>query len=359
MNKTISINGREVGPGHPAYIIAEMSGNHNQNYDKAVEIIHAMKDAGADAVKLQTYTADTITIKSDREEFRIGGDTLWDGKTLYELYEEAYTPWEWQPKLQKAANDLGMDLFSTPFDPSAADFLENMNVPAYKIASFELVDIPLITYVAAKGKPMIISTGMGTVEEIEDAVAAAKDAGNDQIVLLKCTSAYPAEPKDANLKTMKDMADRFGTAVGLSDHTLGHSVPIAATVLGGCVIEKHFCMTRDEPGVDSAFSLEPQEFKEMVDIVRSTEANPDGTTIDETVLGKVQYRNEGEKSCIPFRRSLFAIEDIAEGEALTHENVRSIRPGMGLPPKEIDVALSKVAKKDIDRGTPLSWDLIE
>ncbi len=358
MSNTISINNRTIGQGHPTYIIAEMSGNHNNDFDRAVEIIHAMKDSGADAVKLQTYTADTLTINCDREEFTIGKGTLWEGKTLYELYKEAYTPWDWHPKLKKIANDLGMDLFSTPFDPSAADFLEDMNVPAYKIASFELVDIPLIQYVAAKGKPIIMSTGMGTVEEIADAVTAVKDAGNDQLVLLKCTSAYPAKPEDANLNTMKDMADRFDVSVGLSDHTLGHSVPIAATVLGGCVIEKHFCMTRDEPGVDSAFSLEPHEFKEMVDIVRATEANPDSATIDEAVLGKVQYRNEGEKSCIPFRRSLFIVKDMAEGEVCTEENVRSIRPGNGMPPKELPNVLGKKVRTATQRGTPLSEDLL-
>ncbi|MCA9371113.1 MAG: pseudaminic acid synthase [Candidatus Peregrinibacteria bacterium] len=356
--RVVIINSRSIGPGHPTYIIAEMSGNHNQHYERAVEIIHAMHNAGADAVKLQTYTPDTMTMNCNREEFVIGGGTIWDGKTLYELYEEASTPWEWHPKLKKVANDLGMDLFSTPFDPTATDFLEEMDVPAYKIASFELVDIPLIKHVASKGKPIIMSTGMATKEEIADAVQAVNDAGNDQLVLLKCTSAYPALPSDANLNTMNDMRESFGVPVGLSDHTLGHSVPIAATVLGGCIIEKHFCLTRDEPGVDSAFSLEPHEFKEMVDIVRATEANPEKVVVDEAVLGDVVYRSTSETSCIPFRRSLFVVEDMRQGESFTEQNIRSIRPGNGLPPKHLPNIIGKKAAKDISRGTPLAEELI-
>ncbi len=359
MNTSITINGREIGPGQPTYIIAEMSGNHNQDFERAVEIIHAMHDAGADAVKLQTYTADTLTIQSDREEFMIGSDALWDGKTLYELYEEAATPWDWHPKLKQIANDLGMDLFSTPFDPTAADFLEDMGVPAYKIASFELVDTPLIKYVAAKGKPIIMSTGMGSLEEINDAVDAVRSTGNEELILLKCTSAYPAELKDADLNTMVDIRERFDTPVGISDHTLGHDVPIAAATLGGCVIEKHFCMSRKDKGIDSAFSLEPQEFKEMVDIVRYLEKNPDAAEFDPVVLGSVNYNHtKNEKSCVPFRRSLYVVEDIAAGEEFTNDNVRSIRPGNGLPPKELPNILGKKAKSDIERGTPLSRELI-
>jgi pseudaminic acid synthase len=336
-----------------------MSGNHNQDFDKAVAIVHAAKDAGADAVKLQTYTADTITIQSDREEFTIGGDTLWDGKTLYELYEEAATPREWHPKLKKIANDLGMDLFSSPFDPTAADFLEEMGVPAYKIASFELVDIPLIEHVAKKGKPIIMSTGMGSFEEISDAVSAVRKAGNEELVLLKCTSAYPSPPEEANLKTIPDLSEKFDVPVGLSDHTLGIDVPITAIAMGACVIEKHFCITRDEPGIDSAFSLEPQEFKEMVDAVRAAERDPDSITPNNVVLGEVSYTHtSSEKSCVPFRRSLYAVQDIAEGEEFTNENVKSIRPGNGLPPKELANLLGKKAAQSIEKGTPLQQDLI-
>ncbi|MBM3230782.1 pseudaminic acid synthase [Candidatus Peregrinibacteria bacterium] len=359
MKSTVSINGRPVGPGHPAYIIAEMSGNHNQSFERAVEIIHAMKDAGADAVKLQTYTADTLTIASDRPEFTIGGDTLWDGKTLYQLYEEAATPWEWHPKLKKIANDLGMDLFSTPFDPTATDFLEEMGVPAYKIASFELVDIPLIEHTARKGKPIIMSTGMGTQEEIADAIEAVRNAGNDQLVLLKCTSAYPAPLEAANLKTIPDMRKRFGVPIGLSDHTPGSNVPVAAVTLGACVIEKHFCMSRKEKGVDSAFSLEPHEFKAMVDAVRQTEVDPNSATVDPVIIGEVSYGpTKYEKKSTVFRRSLYVVQDVHKGDVLTEDSVRSIRPGHGMPPKELPKVLGKMAKVDIQRGTPLQWEML-
>lgn len=360
MKSAVSINGRKIGEGCPAYIIAEMSGNHNQSFDRAVEIIRAMKESGADAVKLQTYTADTLTIESDRPEFTIGGDTLWGGKTLYELYEEAATPWEWHPKLKKIANDLGMDLFSTPFDPTATDFLEEMGVPAYKIASFELVDTPLIEHIARKGKPIIISTGMGSRKEIAAAVETVRLADNDQLILLKCTSAYPALPKEANLKTIPDMRTRFGVPVGLSDHTLGFCVPVAAVSLGACVIEKHFCMSRNEKGIDSAFSLEPNEFKEMAEAVRKAESNPDAVNVDPIVLGEVSYTHtEHEKSCVPFRRSLFVVENIRKGEVFTTNNVRSIRPGNGMPPKELPNVLGKKAKQDIRRGTPLQYEFLE
>lgn len=348
--KNIRINGREIGPGKPAYIIAEMSANHGQDFKKATEIIHAMKDAGADAVKLQTYTPDTMTINCDRDEFRIGKGTIWEGKSLYALYGEAYTPWEWQPKLKEEANALGMDLFSTPFDPTAVDFLMKMDVPAFKIASFELTDLPLITKVAKQNRPIIMSTGMGTLEEIKEAVETIHDAGNDQIILLKCTSAYPADPAEMNLKTIPDLSEKLGVPVGLSDHTLGIAVPVAAVALGACVIEKHFTLSRDDQGPDSAFSLEPDEFKEMVDAIRMTEK----------ALGKPCYDvTEKEKASRVFRRSIFAVQDINAGEELTEQNIRIIRPAHGLPPKEMKRILGKKASKKIGRGTPISYDLTE
>jgi len=349
MKTHITIKDRKIGPGEPTYIIAEMSGNHAQSFDKAVELIQAMKESGADAVKLQTYTPDTMTIDCRRDEFMIGKGTIWEGMTLYELYAEACTPWEWQPKLIKIANDLGMDLFSTPFDTTAVDFLEEMDVPAYKIASFELVDVELIAKTASTGKPLIISTGMGNLEEIQDAVDAVHAAGNDQIILLKCTSAYPSTPDQANLLTIPDMRERFGVSVGLSDHTLGIVVPVTSIALGACVVEKHFCLSREEPGPDTAFSLEPGEFKEMVESIR----------VAEQALGKVNYElTEKEVASTVFRRSLFAIQDIAEGEEFTRKNVRCIRPGNGLLPKELSNLLGKKAKVAIERGTPLSWDFV-
>lgn len=269
--KSIRIAGREIGPNQSVYVIAEMSANHGQSFERAVEIIHAAKDSGADAIKLQTYTPDTITIASDREEFRIGGGTLWDGRTLHDLYGEAYTPWEWQPRLKQAANDIGLDLFSSPFDSTAVDFLEGMNVPAYKLASCELVDIPLIQKMARTGKPLIMSTGMATIEEVEEAMQAARQAGAENIALLKCTSAYPAPPEEMNLRTIPELSRRFDVPVGLSDHTMGFIVPSAAVALGACIIEKHLTLSRSEPGPDSAFSLEPAEFKAMVNAVRTAE----------------------------------------------------------------------------------------
>lgn len=359
MQQECTIGSKVVGSGKPAYIIAEMSGNHNQSYDKAVEIIHAMHDAGSDAVKLQTYTADTITFKSDREDFQIKGDTLWDGKTLHELYEEAATPWEWHSKLQAEANSLGMDFFSTPFDPTAADFLEDLDVPAYKIASFELVDIPLIRHVATKGKPVILSTGMGSAEEIADAVAAVQEAGNTQLILLKCTSAYPAPLDAANLRTMQDMHMRFGVPIGISDHTMGTDVPVTAVLAGACIIEKHFCLSREDEGIDSAFSLEPHEFKAMIEAVRHVESAPSTLEPDLTIMGEVSYdHTEKELANVPFRRSLFVVKDIEEGETFTTNNVRSIRPGTGLSPKQLDYVLGKQSAKHIAAGTPLHTDHI-
>ncbi|MBN1692932.1 MAG: pseudaminic acid synthase, partial [Dehalococcoidales bacterium] len=297
----IEIEGRKVGDGFPVYIVAELSANHNQKYEDSIKLIHAAKDAGADAVKIQTYTPDTITIKSDRPEFKVSGGTLWDGRTLYELYSESYTPWEWQPKLKKVANELGLALFSSPFDKTAVDFLEAMNVPAYKIASFEIVDIPLIEYIAAKVKPMIISTGMATLDEIKEAVNAAKKAGVSQIVLLKCNSAYPTPPEEMNLRTITDLTEKFAIPVGLSDHTLGIIAPIVALSLGACMVEKHLTLSRAVRSPDSAFSLEPQEFKEMVEAIRLAEKE----------LGEVGYDTGVEQAkSLKHRRSLFAVKDI-------------------------------------------------
>ena len=271
MTTAIKIANRIVGPGAPVYIVAELSANHNQSFEQAVRIIHAAKDAGADAIKLQTYTADTITLPSDKDCFQISGGTLWDGRTLHALYQEAFTPWEWQPKLKQIADELGLDCFSSAFDDTAVDFLERMNVPAHKVASFELVDIGLIEKMARTGKPLIMSTGMADENEIEEALAAARGAGAKQIALLKCTSAYPAPAEEANLRTIPELARRFDCPAGLSDHTMGVAVPVAAVTLGACIIEKHLCLSRAEGGPDSGFSLEPQEFKAMVDAVRVAE----------------------------------------------------------------------------------------
>jgi pseudaminic acid synthase len=349
MTDYIEIGKRRIGPGRPAYCIAEVSANHNQDFSQAVRIIEAAKEVGADAVKLQTYTPDTITIQSRQEYFRVGGGTLWDGRTLYELYGEAYTPWEWQPKLKQVANDLGMDLFSSAFDPTAVDFLEKMEVPAYKVASFELVDILLIQKMARTGKPLIVSTGMATLEEIEEAVEAALQAGARQIALLKCTSAYPAPPEEMNLRTIPELSRRFGVPIGLSDHTMGIAVPVAAVALGACIIEKHLTLSRAVPGPDSTFSLEPQEFKAMVEAVRTAERS----------LGQVHFGLSGkEEASRVFRRSLFVVEDVKTGEPFTPANVRSIRPGYGLHTRHLAEVLGRVAAADIARGTPLRWDLV-
>jgi len=349
MSESITINGRRVGPGESAYLIAELSANHNQDFDQAVRIIEAAKQAGADAVKLQTYTADTISLNSDKEYFQVKGGTLWDGKTLYALYQQAYTPWDWQPKLKKIANDLGMDLFSSAFDDTAVDFLEQMKVPAHKLASFELVDLPLIEKMAATGKPLIMSTGMASLEDIEEAVATARKAGATQIALLKCNSAYPAPPEDMNLRTIPEMARRFNVPVGLSDNTLGITAAVAAIALGACIIEKHLTLSRSTPGPDSAFSLEPDEFKAMVDAVRTAEK----------VLGNVYFGlSEKEQASRRFRRSLFVVVDMKQGELFSPRNVRSIRPGDGLHTRHLAEVLGKRAARDIQRGTPVSWDLI-
>jgi N-acetylneuraminate synthase len=350
MNDRFEINGRRIGSQQPVYIVAEMSGNHNQNFDEAVEILHAAKDAGADAIKLQTYTPDTITLSCEKDYFYIGGDSLWKGTSLYDLYQEAHTPWEWQPKLKTIAEGLGLDFFSTAFDASSVDFLEEMGVPVHKIASFELVDIPLIQKAAQTRKPLIMSTGMASLIEIEEAVQAAREAGANHIALLKCTSAYPAPPEKMNLLTISHLMDTFEVPVGLSDHTMESAVAVAAVALGACILEKHLTLSRDIPGPDSKFSMEPHEFKEMVKAVR----------IAHKALGEVHYvPMENEAEIRIFRRSLFVVKDVKAGDRFTRENMRSIRPSHGLSPKYYAEILGKKASKDIERGTPLNWDLVE
>ena len=349
MENFILINGRRIGPGEPVYVIAELSANHNQNFDEAIRIVRAAKECGADAIKLQTYTADTITMDCASEPFQVRKGSIWEGKNLYQLYGEAYTPWEWQPKLKELAEDLGLDCFSSPFDSTAVDFLEQMGVPAYKIASFEVVDLPLLDCVARTGKPIIMSTGMASLEEIEEAVAILRNAGADQLALLKCTSAYPASFDEMNLRTIPEMAQRFGVPVGLSDHTLGTTAPVTAVALGACIIEKHLTLSRGTPGPDALFSLEPQEFREMVTAVRQAEQ----------ALGEVFFGfSEREAASRVFRRSLFVSADIAKGDLFTKHNVRSIRPADGLHTRHLKQVLGRRASCDIKRGTPLSWDLV-
>ena len=343
----ININNRKIGPGEPTYLIAELSANHRQDFELAAKMVRAAKAAGADAVKLQTYTPDTITIDCDKPSFSHDQTSLWAGKNLYQLYEEAYTPWDWQPKLKKLADEIGIDLFSSPFDHTAVDFLEQMDVPAYKIASFEIVDIPLIEKVAATGKPLIISTGMATTEEIYDAILAAQKAGAKEVALLKCCSAYPAPASRMNLRTIPDMAIRFKVPIGLSDHTLDNEIPITSVALGACIIEKHFTLDRSSASADAAFSMEPDEFKNMVKAIRKTEL----------ALGKKTYGPCPEEAqSLKFRRSLFIVEDIAKGEIFTPSNVRSIRPADGLAPKEYKHVLGRIAKCDLRKGTPLKWE---
>ncbi|MBC7475493.1 MAG: pseudaminic acid synthase, partial [Candidatus Sericytochromatia bacterium] len=326
-------------------IIAELSANHNQDFDLAIKTIKAMKESGADAVKLQTYTADTITLDCDNEFFKIKQGTTWDGDNLYSLYKKAYTPWEWQPKLKYYAENLGLICFSSPFDKNAVDFLEKMNVPAYKIASFEITDTPLIEYVASKGKPVIISTGIARLEDIELAIQSCKKMNNEEIILLKCTSSYPAPFNEINLNTIPDMISRFNTIVGLSDHTLGISVPIASIALGAKVIEKHFILDRSLGGPDSTFSLEPIEFKNMVNSVREIEK----------ALGQVNYElSEKMQKSREFSRSLFVVKNIEEGDIFTDDNIRSIRPGFGLHPKFLNEILGKKATTSLKKGTPIS-----
>ncbi len=344
----MKIGNIEIGKSKPVFIIAELSANHKQDYELAVDTIHAMKEAGADAVKLQTYTPDTITIDS-RDDLFLKKDGLWKGKTLYELYQTAYTPWEWQPKLKELAEKLGMVCFSSPFDKSAVDFLEKMDVPAYKIASFEIVDIPLIEYVASKGKPVIMSTGIATLKDIRLAIDTCRKVNNNEIALLKCTSSYPAPYEEMNLNTIPFLEEKFGLPVGLSDHTLGISIPVAAVALGAVIIEKHFILDKNLDTPDAAFSLDPTEFKQMVESVREVEK----------ALGHKEYvfTEKMEKSR-KNARSLFVVKDIKKGETFTEENIRSIRPGAGLHPKFLKEIIGKKAAEDIKKGTPLTFDLV-
>lgn len=348
--KNMVIGKKTIGLGQKTYIIAELSGNHVGKIDIAMKTIKAMKESGADAVKLQTYTADTITLNSDKPDFQITQGTIWDGRTLYNLYQEAFTPWEWQPKLKEYAESLGMDCFSSPFDKTAVDFLENMNVPAYKIASFEITDIPLIKYVASKGKPLIFSTGIANLEDIELAIDTIKKAGNNQIGILKCTSQYPTPLEEVNLLTIPDMIKKFDTVVGLSDHTESVVVPIAAISLGASIVEKHFILDRKLGGPDSSFSLQPEEFRTMTKNIRDAEKAIGLATYE---LGSKALREREH------RRSLYISDNVKKGETFTVKNVRSVRPGYGLHPKEYLNILGKKSSRDIEIGTRMTWDLID
>lgn len=348
MNKTIKLKNRLIGEDQPVYIIAEMSANHGGDFNRAKEIIHAAKEAGADCIKVQTYTADTITIDSDKEYFYIEKGT-WAGENLYKLYQKAYTPWEWQEELKNEAEKVGIDFFSTPFDKTAVDFLENIGVEFYKIASFEVVDIPLIKYVASKGKPIIMSTGMAALEEIKEAVEAIKGQGNENLCLLKCSSAYPAVPDNMNLKTIKHLEETFNIPIGLSDHSMGFIGALTAVALGAKVIEKHFCLSRSIKTADSSFSMEPAEFKDMVKNIR----------LAEKAIGGIDYYvSPGEEVSKKHRKSVFVVVNIKKGEKFTENNIRVIRPGQGLLPKYYDDILGRYALKNIDRGTPLSWNIV-
>jgi len=348
MTNSITIAGRQIGPEHSPFIIAELSANHNGSLAQALDLMEAAKAAGADAVKLQTYTADTMTIDHDGPGFSIHGG-LWDGNTLYALYQEAHTPWEWHPDLFAKGRELGLIVFSTPFDFTAIDFLEELDVPAYKIASFELIDLPLIQKCAALGKPMIMSTGMADMAEIGAAVKTAQAAGATEIALLHCTSGYPAPPEEADLRTIPNLADAFGLVTGLSDHTSNIGVAVASIALGATIIEKHFTLRRSDGGPDSAFSLEPDEFRALSENAR----------LAWQALGGVRYeKSESEKGNVQFRRSLYIVEDMKAGDELNKINLRSIRPGYGLAPQYYDQLLGKQINRATSRGTPMVWDLI-
>jgi N-acetylneuraminate synthase len=347
----MEIGGVPIGLDHRPFIIAEMSGNHDGSLDRALKIVDIAADAGAQALKLQTYTADTLTLDVDRPEFTIHNDgSLWKGRNLHSLYQEAYTPWEWHEPIMRYAADRGLVCFSSAFDPTSVEFLESLNVPAYKIASFECVDIPLIRTVASTGKPLIISTGIATLEEIDDAVAAARGAGCTDLVLLKCTSSYPASPDDAHLNNIPALRERFGCEVGLSDHTMGTAVSVASVALGATVIEKHVTLSRGDGGVDAAFSLEPDELAELCE----------ATDIARRSLGGVQFGpTASEAGAVTRRRSLYITTDLKAGDVLTPENLRSVRPGLGLAPKHWDAVIGRALTHDAPRGTPLSWELLD
>ena len=346
----MKIDEKQVGSGQPVFVVAELSANHGGSLKIACETIRAAAAAGADAIKVQTYRADTVTLDCDDDFFTIRGGTIWYGANLYSLYEKAHTPWEWHDELQRVAHECGLVFFSTPFDNTAVDFLEEMNVPCHKVASFELVDLPLLRKVGSTGKPVIMSTGMASKEEIHEAVDALREAGCNELVLLKCTSSYPADPAEANLRTLPDLAKEFECPVGLSDHTLGPAVSVASVALGACLIEKHFTLSRADGGPDSSFSLEPAEFKQLVESVR----------IAEQSLGEVRYGGtESEEKSKAHRRSLFVVKDVKKGEVFTSENVRVIRPADGLHPREMDNVLGKAAAQDIAVGTPLRWGLVQ
>ena len=350
MMREIKIGSRFLGHGHPCFVIGELSCNHHGDYELAVETVKAMHLAGVDCLKLQTIRPNSITIESDKYDFMISGGTLWDNKTLFELYTEVYTPWEWHQPLMELAHSLGMEFFSSPFDHEAVEFLDTLNVPAYKIASFEITDIPLIELAASKGKPIIMSTGIAREEDILEAVEACRRMGNEQIILLKCTSSYPTPMEEVNLNTIALIRDKFDVQVGLSDHTLGYIVPVGAVALGATLVEKHFILDRNIGGPDSAFSMQPDEFKEMILNIRDIEKS----------LGKATFELS-EKSVINrnFARSLYVVNDIKQGEVLTKDNIRSIRPGYGMSPKHLKDILGKKAKQPLDKGTALSWELID
>jgi N-acetylneuraminate synthase len=350
MDKLIKIADRYIGQNQAPFVIAEMSGNHNQSLERALEIVEAAAKTGAHALKIQTYTPDTMTLDLDEREFHISDpNSLWTGTSLYKLYGEAYTPWEWHKPIFDRARELGIIAFSTPFDDTAVDFLESLDVPCYKIASFENTDLPLIRRVAATGKPLIISTGMASIAELDDTVRAAREAGCKDLILLKCTSTYPATAENTNILTIPHLRELFGCEVGLSDHTMGVGVSVASVALGATVIEKHFTLSRADGGVDSTFSMEPAEMAQLV--VESERAWQ--------ALGQVSYgATEKEKKSLVFRRSLYVVKDLKAGEVLTRENVRAIRPGLGLPTKYFEQVLGKSVKRDVLRGTALGWELI-
>ena len=351
MTTTINIGGRQIGLGHAPFVIAEMSGNHNQSLERALAIVEAAAKSGAHALKLQTYTADTMTLDIEEGEFFISDpNVIWKGASLHKLYEQAYTPWEWHKPIFDRAKELGMLAFSTPFDESAVDFLESLDVPAYKIASFENTDLPLIRKVAATGKPMIISTGMASVAELDESVRGAREAGCKDLILLKCTSTYPATPENTNIRTIPHLRELFGTEVGLSDHTMGIGVAVASVALGATVIEKHFTLARADGGVDSAFSMEPAEMASLVE-----ESERAWQALGHVTYGAASAQEEKSKT---YRRSLYIARDLKAGEVLDASSVRAIRPGLGLAPKFIEMVMGKSVKRDVIRGTPVSWDLL-